>query len=86
MILPTIHNNGTSQDDLVEQLTAVNGYLMDALAAMLSAPPNGRDYYPQGPDAMARAGAAHRDRMDRIADVMAEIGDMALAISEGGAR
>ncbi len=80
MILPTVHLNGTSKAALLEQLENASNALNDAYAAMKQAAPNGRDYYPQGEDALARATAAHLDRLRRVDTVKDEIDDMAREI------
>jgi len=85
MTLPTIHMNGTSEEALLGQLTDVSGHLRAALDAMSQATPNGRDYYPQGPSALAAAMTAHLDRRDRMNALKNEIDALALAIAEGGA-
>jgi hypothetical protein len=45
MTYPTIHLNGTSPEELQEQLITVADHLMLALKALAEARPHGRDYY-----------------------------------------
>lgn len=83
MIVPTIHRNGTSQRTLEDQLATARGSLRRALECMEDARPNGRDYYPQGPDAWRHAMAEHADRLARVRAVLAELDAVHEAI--GGA-
>ncbi len=61
--LPTIHLNGTSKQALLDQLADAYSALDEALAKMGQACPNGRDYYPQGPDAIGEALRQHERRL-----------------------
>ena len=45
MIVPKIHTNGTSQKELVSQISAVNSALSKAIDVLMKMSPNGRDYY-----------------------------------------
>ncbi len=85
-MIPTVHMNGTSQDELVEQLCAASNALEAAIVALRGAAPNGRDFYPQGPDALTKAIAEHCDRITRIQNVKNEIDELALAVSDQGVR
>lgn len=73
MMLPTIHMNGTGKADLVEQaynvFEAANA-LIDKLA---KACPNGRDYYPQGGDAIGKAREEHFARFAAVRKIMEEM-------------
>lgn len=80
MIVPTIHPNGTSREQLVAQLTAVTGHLEAARKALKNACPNGRDYYPQGPDAMEQAVKRHDSWGWMLRKLTDEIVDLAEAI------
>jgi len=72
MISPTIHGNGTSGEALLTQQTDAVSALYDALEAMTAAAPNGRDYYPQGPEAFRLAAAEHAARIAKVRAVLAE--------------
>jgi len=54
MMMPTIHINGTSAKELLEQLRNASVAVREARGALQQAAPHGRDYYPQGHDASSR--------------------------------
>lgn len=81
MTIPTIHLNGTSKRELLDQLSDVSDALNTAYGALKRAAPNGRDYYPQGAAAMEAALAEHLSRLRRVDDVKGEIDKLAEAIS-----
>lgn len=78
--IPTIHINGTSQEELM------NGYMdaIDALRIAISkieaCGPNGRDYYPQGAGAMTLAQAQHTERLHKLGLVSSELIEIAEAV------
>jgi hypothetical protein len=82
MQLPTIHHNGTSKERLIEALCEASAKLDDAYQALKQTAPNGRDYYPQGPEALQRATAEHLDRLRRVDAVKNEIDALTIAIDE----
>ena len=79
MVKPTIHLNGTSASDLnaayMSAWTAVN----DAMFALAKCGPHGRDYYPQGDDAIVVAAREHRARMDMLRMVCSDLEELALS-------
>ena len=81
MMTPTLHINGTSRDELLDQLSVAGGKVMDAIEALTAAAPNGRDYYPQGPSALSRAQSEHDARIARLNTVLVELTDMAEAVA-----
>ena len=80
IIVPTIHLNGTSKHQLLNELTGALNALHLAIEAVQDAAPNGRDYYIQGPDAGAKAQAQHADRLARLASVRNELSEIAESI------
>ncbi len=74
---PTIHMNGTSKGRLGQAYSDAYAALYDAAEKLRQTAPNGRDYYPAGPEAMSKAEAEHRSRQQRIADVMDELETLA---------
>lgn len=71
MKVPTVHMNGTSRDELVEQLCKVSRQFNNLMAALLDAAPNGRDYYPQGDNALRDAQEERRADLKAL-DAMAK--------------
>jgi pantothenate synthetase len=69
---PTIHLNGTSIEALLEQNRQVSRALRATLEAMSEAAPHGRDYYPQGSEALGQALAEHKSRVDQILSLLEE--------------
>lgn len=58
MQLPCIHPNGTSKNELLAALSNASLALDAAFVALKKTAPNGRDYYPLGPEAMRNAVAS----------------------------
>lgn len=56
---PTIHMNGTSAKELVDQQLEVVKSARELRRALARAAPNGRDFYPQGEDALRQARQQH---------------------------
>lgn len=81
LVPPTIHMNGTSKDELLNQLVAVVSALDAALAAINAAAPNGRDYYPQGPEAFREAQAAFEERVLAVRRVHTDFSNLAWDIA-----
>ena len=84
MIKPTIHLNGTSKERLLEDIEEAYNALNVAFAKMKEVTPNGRDYYPQGPDAIYKAQDEHRARMQKLTDVQIDLQELAEHIASGG--
>ena len=55
MKIPTIHRNGTPWKALLEPIIKAGREVRRAEEALRAAWPNGRDYYPQGPEALPEA-------------------------------
>jgi hypothetical protein len=78
--IPTIHLNGTSKEQLFEQIcNAIDG-VHAAGDALAKATPNARDYYPQGPEAIYEAMRQHETRMTKLREVARELETIAQAI------
>lgn len=86
MMKPTIHMNGTSKDELIENHLAALSALRTAQDRMAVAAPNGRDYYPQDKpgerSALYRAQEEHEARCLKIREVQKEILALIEAIDE----
>lgn len=79
-MIPTIHLNGSSRADLMEQLYDQMKAIRTAIEVMLRTGPNGRDYYPQGPDAIKQAIKEHYDRTEKLHQVLRELETIAEGI------
>lgn len=80
MIVPTIHLNGTSKEQLLDDLGEASNALDAAYRALKECAPNGRDYYPQGAAALRQATEEHLDRLRRLDAIKAEVNALAVAI------
>ena len=76
MILPTVHLNGTSLEDLLAQAREAQEAMRAAVAAVAAAMPHGRDYYLQGPDAGAQARAEHERRLEAARAVEKDMAEL----------
>jgi hypothetical protein len=83
-MVPCVHMNGTSKQDLLKQQIAVIDAANALLAALRAATPNGRDFYPLGDEALVRAAGEHRNRLASVAMVHDDAETIALAIQAQG--
>jgi hypothetical protein len=72
IILPSIHMNGTSADELLRLNRTAMEALDAAILAMHSAAPNARDFYVQGSFTFRSAQAEHRARLTAVQQVREE--------------
>lgn len=82
MLVPTVHLNGTSAENLIRPLIEARRALRHALQAVDETAPNGRDYYPQGDDAIGVATREHLRRLDRIQAVSRELDELLEGVQE----
>lgn len=80
MIVPTIHMNGTSKESLLRGWDKAYVAINDAMNALAEAGPNGRDFYPQGPEALAIAIKEHSARMTKLDEVRSELQELCNSI------
>lgn len=73
MQYPTIHLNGSSPETLAEGYRTVRYALEGAYNALSATAPHGRDYYPQGPDALRAATGEHAERLRAIEALIVQI-------------
>jgi hypothetical protein len=83
MIIPTIHLNGTSKEELLRQLSKASIACANAEETLAAAMPHGRDYYPKGGAAIYQAQDEHRARIEKVATVRKEIDAIWEAIFQG---
>jgi hypothetical protein len=81
---PTVHLNGTGREGLLYQATGAAAAVQRAQHALLDAWPHGRDYYPQGPEALAAAEAQFKVWQTQLAEVYRGLSQFAERISEAG--
>ncbi len=72
VVLPIVHLNGTSKEELLRQCLAFHTALREAERKLCDMTPNGRDYYVE-PGRLEQANAQHRRRLLTLAELMAEI-------------
>lgn len=72
IVLPIVHLNGTSAQELIEQRCEMINALHDAGKALARMAPNGRDYYPK-PGLMDQAVKQHDRRMKTLKELIEEI-------------
>jgi hypothetical protein len=82
MMVPTIHLNGTLRRDLMEAAMNAANAVRAASEQVARTGPNGRDYYPQGDDALRKAQTEHCARMMKLKQVAEELEDLMLAIHD----
>ena len=73
VIVPTVHLNGTSAEELRDQLQAAIEALRTAQRMLVQAAPNGRDYYPQGNSATETAMWRHACRYTDLNRMLSEL-------------
>lgn len=82
LAVPIVHLNGTSRNGLLEQTQAAYDaarVLGDALREMT---PNGRDYYPAGPEAFELARTQHAERLAMVRRLRHDLECIAAAIQD----
>lgn len=72
LVLPIVHLNGTSREQLIEQQMEVVHALKAALAKLKEAAPNMRDYYPK-PGLWDEAVKQHDHRVKAVHELIREI-------------
>jgi hypothetical protein len=77
LVIPRVHWNGTSRDELLKQLADARQAIHDALDALAKATPHGRDYYVISPEAITEARDAHFSRVNRLQEVVTELEQIA---------
>jgi hypothetical protein len=80
VIVPMVHSNGTSKEELMQQLLDAHHALTEALGAMGRASPHGRDYYVMGNETLTKAGDDHRARIAKLVEVIEEIEEIAQGV------
>lgn len=85
VVLPVIHNNGTSKDSLMESLSYAGKALREAMDALARCEPNERDYYcHEHAGAGTTARLDHHERIARLRSVYQELQVLGYGVSQGG--
>lgn len=84
MIVPTIHLNGTSGTELLEQVTDAAQAIYTAIEVLQKAFPHARDYYvqPDYPAGLEKAQKEWEARQEHLMVVYRELEDLAGKISD----
>jgi hypothetical protein len=82
MMKPTIHLNGSSGQELLDNIVDAGRAVQDALTALGKAYPNARDYYPQGNGAYRTALSEHEARCRHLAIVRDELEHLAMDVAD----
>lgn len=80
MHLPTIHDNGTSKQQLQAEYENASGALEEAYQVLKRTAPNLRNYYIQDPTFFAMALLEHMQRLQRLDSIKEEIDAITTAL------
>lgn len=83
LIVPCIHMNGTSKQDLSDALESAHDAIGEAIDKLRKSAPNGRDYYVYENNAYGLAAQQHYDRMKRLDSVQKELDAIIGGILDG---
>jgi hypothetical protein len=64
--IPTVHLNGTSYNNLFDGYAAALSAIDHAIDALARAESNGRDFYPQGPEAFRQHRQERQEAFDHL--------------------
>ena len=78
MTLPTIHLNGDTAQTLTDGYSTAMIAVRDAIEVVCKTYPNGRNFYPQGPQAITAAMEEHRSRLVRLEEIAKELEELAI--------
>lgn len=70
---PLVHLNGTSKEDLLDQVRNASIIARELKSALSTMYPNMRDYYPLGEEAYTRAKAQLLRQMTSVNEVITEL-------------
>lgn len=80
--VPTIHLNGTGFTTLRDGYAAAHDAIGTAICALVKAELNGRDFYPQGPDAFYKARDERHAALDKLREAHQYAGEMLAGICD----
>ena len=80
--IPTVHLNGTGFTDLRDDYAAAYDAIDKAIDALGKAELNGRDFYPQGPDAYYQARKERNEAFENLSKASLYVGEMLAGICD----
>jgi hypothetical protein len=80
--IPTIHLNGTSFTDLRDGYATAYDAIEEAIEALGNTELNGRDFYPQGPEAYYQARKERNAAFDQLLAAQKYVGEMLMGICD----
>jgi hypothetical protein len=80
--IPTVHLNGTGFTDLRDGYAAAYDAIDKAIDALGKAELNGRDFYPQGPDAYYQARKERNEAFENLSKASLYVGAMLAGICD----
>jgi hypothetical protein len=80
--IPTLHLNGTSKTDLRDGYAAAYYAIEKAIDALANAELNGRDFYPQGPDAYYQARKERDQAFEKLRAAHDYVGEVLVGICD----
>lgn len=80
LAIPAVHNNGTSKEELVNNLQEAYLSLRESLDKLHNTTPHTRDYYIKKHNDYETARVQHSNRCEKIVEVMNELEQIAIAI------
>jgi hypothetical protein len=83
VVLPIVHTNGTSREELLDLRALAMGAIRDLLERLAEMAPNQRDYYLGDPDLWKKALEQHRRRVTSIEALAAEVNEEQEALIAG---
>lgn len=81
LAIPTVHLNGTSRQELLDQLITAGRAGREFTRALGQAAPNGRDYYLKAGSTYPIAHMQHLARLAKVQEVIKELETIAEAIA-----
>lgn len=84
IVAPIVHLNGSGRQNLIDALANAYSAIEKAAEALRQTAPNGRDYYPAGPEALEAARQQHTRRIRALRDLQDELVEECNLIEEQG--
>ncbi len=81
---PTVHVNGTDGPTLMRETMVARNLAGQLTRALMEMTVHGRDYYPQGPDAIVQAQREHAKRIQDVQAIERELNAILVALRDQG--